>query len=394
MLRNRLYYAQPACKAFTAQVMKEELDEHGKVYVMLNQTAFYPTGGGQPHDTGTINGIEVVDVVEINGEIRHYLAESIEGTEQVDCVINWARRFDHMQQHAGQHILSAAFVEQFEISTVSFHLGKDLVSIDIEVDEISTEQLNAVENLANQVILENRPIEVKWVTEDELANYPLRKKVQAEGEIRLVIIPDFDYNGCGGTHPTSTGQVSALKILSTEKHRGQTRVYFVCGKRVLQQLHTKTTVIKEATQLLSAPEEEIGQAIEKLLTASHSFEKTLKETEEKLLQFEAKELKNQQQGQFITATFEDRSIKELQKLARLIVAEADDAIIFLVAKNEDKIQFVAAKGKQIEDSMKKVSSAVLPAINGKGGGSDAFVQGGGDATLSTDALVQMMKESL
>lgn len=394
MLQNRLYYAQPNCKKFTAQTIKNAQDEDGKSYILLNQTAFYPTGGGQPHDTGTINGVEVIDVVEMNEEIRHYLAEPLESTEQVDCVINWERRFDHMQQHAGQHILSAAFVELFDFQTVSFHLGKSLVSIDLAVADISNEQLQAVEKFANDIILENRPIEAKWVTENELAAYPLRKAIQATGEIRLVIIPDFDYNGCGGTHPESTGQVNALKILSTEKHRGQTRVHFVCGRRVLQQLHNKTAVVKEASQLLSASEEEIGQAIEKLLGDNHSLDKTLKEKEESLLQFEAKELMEAQQEAVVTATFENRSIQQLQKLARLIVAEADETIVLLAAKNENKLQFVAAKGKLVELSMKTISAAVLPEINGKGGGSDAFIQGGGDISMSVEALVEMMKECL
>ncbi len=394
MLQDRLYYAQPNCKRFTTQIIKNVQDEDGEPYIVLNQTAFYPTGGGQPHDTGTINDVEVIDVVEMNEEIRHYLAEPLEPTEQVDCVINWERRFDHMQQHAGQHILSAAFVELFDFPTVSFHLGKSLVSIDVKTSDVSDEQLNAVENLANHMILENHPIEVKWVTENDLAAYLLRKKIQAENEIRLVIIPNFDYNGCGGTHPESTGQVSALKILSTEKHRGHTRVYFVCGKRVLQQLHTKTAVVKEASQLLSAPEEEINQAIEKLRSTNHSLEKSLREAEETILQFEASELINTQKDSFISATFESHSIQQLQKLARFIVAKADDAIVLLVAKNEEKLQFVVAKGNLVNASMKTISAAVLPEINGKGGGNDTFVQGGGDALVTAEALVQLMKKSL
>lgn len=394
MLQNRLYYAQPNCKTFTANIVKNAKDEEGKNYLVLDQTAFYPTGGGQPHDTGTINDVLVTDVVEVNEEIRHYVAAPLTPTETVDCVIDWERRFDHMQQHAGQHILSAAFVNLFDLPTVSFHLGKSLVSIDLDTATISDEQLSAVEELANDIILEDRPIEVKWVTENELDAYPLRKKIQAEGEIRLVIIPDFDYNGCGGTHPSSTGQVNAIKIMSTEKHRGQTRVHFVCGKRILQQLHNKTTVIKEASQRLSAPEEQIGQAIETLLMANHSLEKSVKEAEEVILQFEAKELIGAVETGVITAIFENRSVQQLQKLARLIVADTEEAVVLLVAKNEDKLQFVAAKGKLVQASMKIISTAVLPNINGKGGGSDAFVQGGGEAILTAKELVQMMKESL
>lgn len=141
-----------------------------------------------------------------------------------------------MQQHAGQHILTAAFVELFNLPTVSFHLGSEQVTIDLAVDTISEDQLLAAEALANDIILENRPIETTWITENELENYNLRKDVAVTGDIRLVIIPNFDYNGCGGTHPISTGQVSAIKILGTEKMKGNIRVSFVCGQRVLKEL--------------------------------------------------------------------------------------------------------------------------------------------------------------
>ncbi|NYF23195.1 alanyl-tRNA editing protein [Sporosarcina sp. JAI121] len=216
MLKNRLYYTDPYCKFFTTQIIKATKDTEGNHYVILDNTAFYPTGGGQPHDTGTLNGVAVLNVEAVGDEIRHTVAESLGSVAEVEGVLNWERRFDHMQQHAGQHILSAAFVELFGFPTVSFHLGQDVVSIDLDIEEVSAEQLDAVEQAANDIILENRQIEMKWVTETDLHNYPLRKQLAVTGEIRLVIIPNYDYNGCGGTHPSTTGQVSMLKILSTE----------------------------------------------------------------------------------------------------------------------------------------------------------------------------------
>lgn len=141
-----------------------------------------------------------------------------------------------MQQHCGQHILTAAFVELLNIPTVSFHLGSELVTIDLATEQLTDEQLALVEKRANEIILENRPIETKWITKEELPNFPLRKDVSVDEDIRLVIIPDYDYNGCGGTHPTSTGQVSTIKIMGTEKMKKNIRVSFVCGNRVLKQL--------------------------------------------------------------------------------------------------------------------------------------------------------------
>lgn len=394
MLKNRLYYAQPDCKQFTTHIKRTDQDVDGKHYVILNESAFYPTGGGQPHDIGTINGVKVVDVVDTNNEIRHYVENPIQTANEVDCVIDWERRLDHMQQHAGQHILSAAFVELYNFPTVSFHLGTSFLTIDIEADHVTNEQLLAVENLANDVILENRPIEVKWLTEEELDQYPIRKKIQADDEIRLVIISDFDYIGCGGTHPTSTGQVGGIKIMSVEKHRGNTRVHFVCGKRVLQQLNNKTAVVKEASQLLSAAEDKVGEAIENLLENNHSLEKSLREVQDELLSFEARDLLNKQQNNVIAKAFKDRSIQDLQKLARFVMAESDETVALLVADNGEKLQFVAARGSSLTTSMRAVSTAVLPEINGKGGGSDALVQGGGEHTLTAEELLSRMEDAL
>lgn len=393
MLKNRLYYLDPYCKSFQTHIVKETQDTEGNNYVVLDNTAFYPTGGGQPHDTGSLNGVSVLNVEEVDGEIRHFVAESLGSVNQVEGIVNWARRFDHMQQHAGQHILSAAFVELFEFPTVSFHLGKDIVSIDLDTEEITSKQLETVEKLSNEIILENRSIETKWVTEAELEQYPLRKQLAVTDEIRLVVIPKYDYNGCGGTHPSTTGQVSALKILSTEKHRGKTRVYFVCGKRILKQLHRKTGILADASKLLSAPEEGINATIQKLLETNHLLVKSLEETQEALLAFEAKALLNTQKQGVVKAIFVGRTVQQLQKIAKLLVTESDETIVLLVAENENRLQFVAARGALVKISMKQVSSATLPIINGKGGGSDAFVQGGGEL-ISAEVLLQAMEESV
>lgn len=393
MLKDRLYYIDPYCKTFKTHAVKELKDPEGNLYVVLDNTAFYPTGGGQPHDIGTLNGVSVLNVEEVDGEIRHFVSKSLSSVDQVEGIVNWERRFDHMQQHAGQHILSAAFVELFDFPTVSFHLGKEIVSIDLDTQEVSLEQLETVEILSNEIILENRAIETKWITEAALEQYPLRKQLAVTDEIRLVVIPAYDYNGCGGTHPSTTGQVSALKVLSTEKHRGKTRVYFVCGKRILKQLHRKTGILAEASRLLSAPEESISVTIQKLLETNHSLEKSLEETQEALLVFEAKALLSQQEHGIIKANFVGRTVQQLQKLARLLVADVDDIIVLLVAENENRLQFVAARGASVNISMKQVSSAALPIINGKGGGSDALVQGGGERLISAQQLLTVMADT-
>lgn len=390
-MKDLLYYQDAMISEFHANVVKTGSDENG-YYIVLDNTAFYPTGGGQPHDTGWIQDIEISNVEKVEEEIRHYTTnDATDISGEIFANLNWARRFDHMQQHTGQHILTAAFVELFEFATTSFHLGTELVTIDLNVGEITEAQLAAAEKRANEIILENRTIETKWVTKDELASYNLRKDVQVDEDIRLVIIPDYDYNGCGGTHPTSTGQVGLLKILATEKMKQQIRVHFVCGNRVLDQLAMRKTVLSDVARQLSAPEEQAAEAMRKFAAATKQTEKNLKDLQDALLQFEAKELAGEK---IATRAFENRSIQDLQKLGRFITEQNDQAIALLVASNEDKLQFVAARGKAQTTSMKAISTAVLPMINGKGGGNDALVQGGGEKLLTAEALLEAMKDVL
>ncbi|MCJ8009285.1 alanine--tRNA ligase-related protein [Lederbergia wuyishanensis] len=394
MLQDRLYYQDAYIKTFTSRVVKESQDSDGNWYVVLENTAFYPTGGGQPHDTGTINGFEVLNVEEVDGEIRHTVAEKVNSTDDIEGLIDWSRRFDHMQQHTGQHVLTAAFVDLFGFQTESFHLGKELCTIDLAVENLTDQQLEAAEKLANEIILKNLPIETKWVTEDEIGQYSLRKELAVSDEIRLVIIPDFDYNGCGGTHPSTTGQVSGIKILSTEKQKRKVRVHFVCGGRILQQLHRKNAILTEASRQLSSPEDGINSAVEKLLTTNYSLEKSLKETSDVLLKYEAKELLAKKEDGMVKHVFIGRTLQEMQSLARIIVALDDYATALLVLESEDRLQYVAAKGAAVNTSMKSVSDTARSVINGKGGGKDNFVQGGGERTISGEELLKQMAESI
>jgi len=389
-MQHLLYYQDSSIKQFTADVVRVGQDDTGH-FVVLSNTAFYPTGGGQPHDTGTLNGIEIVNVEKVDDEIRHYTAEAVMLSGTVEGALNWTRRFDHMQQHAGQHILTAAFVELFGFETVSFHLGSSYVSIDLNVESVTEEQLRLAEQRANEVIREARPIETKFVTKDELSSYTLRKEVKAEGDIRLVIIPDFDYNGCGGTHPKSTSEVQVIKILETETMRSNVRVHFICGNRVINGFHARKDVLSAVAKKLSVPELEAASALEKFATVAARNEKELAKAKDALLEFEGIALA----AEAVAArVFENRSIQELQKLARTIVTQNADAIAVLVAKNDDKIQFVAARGANITQSMKDISAIALAMLGGKGGGSDQLVQGGGDAIVAPAILLDAMKAAI
>lgn len=396
-MKELFYYQDVMMKEFEASILKQAIAEDGRKYIVLDNTAFYPTGGGQPHDTGYLNDVEVVDVEKEDGDIRHYVLSFLpEDTKTVHGKLDWERRFDHMQQHAGQHILTASFVELFNYQTVSFHLGQETVTIDLDTSELTEEELQAVEKRANDIILDNRPIETKWITEEELSKYPLRKAIQVTGEIRLVIIPEFDYNGCGGTHPVTTGGVQAIKILSTEKQKNKTRVHFVCGMRIVHELGWRKKELSKAAKLANAPEKETAGAVQKLLDTQKSLEKKCTQAEKQLLSYEAKELAMENPTvPIITKAFVNRSIQELQQLARAIVKLAPENTILFVSRDREQVQFVAAKGKDTEQvSMKDVSNAVFSVIDGNGGGNDTFVQGGGKTGLSPNELLSKMVEAL
>ncbi|WOV84481.1 DHHA1 domain-containing protein [Sporosarcina jeotgali] len=393
MLQDRLYYQDPYRTSFTTTVTQHSVDEFGRPFAVLENTAFYPTGGGQPHDTGHIADIAVVDVEEVDGEIRHYLENPLTAGGTISAEIDWSRRFDHMQQHTGQHILTAAFVELFNYPTVSFHLGRELVTIDLATEHVSNDELRAAESLANAIILENRLIEQKWVTQDELSAYSLRKQVSVDEEIRLVIIPNFDTNGCGGTHPSSTGQIGSLKIISTEKQKKNTRIHFVCGNRVLRQLGVVHDELTNVARLLSAPLGQAADATQKLLDAQHSLEKQLEAVNEQLLDVEASALAGRKTT-VIRRVYSGRSMQELQKLARKTLALREQAIVILVSEDGEKLQFVASRTNSLTPDMRTISAIALPAIEGKGGGSASTVQGGGTRTMPAEDLAELLERSI
>ncbi|TYS59058.1 alanyl-tRNA editing protein [Sutcliffiella horikoshii] len=390
---EKLFYQDPYIQTFTTRLINQAQDETGRWYVILEQTAFYPEGGGQPYDTGILDDHKVTEVQEINGEIRHYLEQPLpETTQDVTGNINWERRYDHMQQHAGQHLLSAAFEELFSYKTKSFHLGKEASTIDLDTKGLTEQEILEAETLVNKIILENRKIEAKWVTKEELSDYPLRKGLSVLENIRLVIIPDFDYNGCGGTHPHSTGGVASLKILSLEKQKNMIRVSFVAGNRVLKQLHEKQQVLSELSYLLNAPQNGMSDAVTRMLGQSKEQAKELKDMKEKLLEYEVAALVSQSElvsgRSIIKSVLQNREMAELQSMARKLVSTREDLNVFLIAENTGKLQFVGARGSETDLDLKFIAKEVFAFINGKGGGRENFVQGGGETTLTGEEVIE------
>ncbi|MGO4889888.1 alanyl-tRNA editing protein [Anaerobacillus sp. MEB173] len=393
MTTEKLYYHDQYIRTFSTKLLKQDKDEGGHNYVVLKKTAFYPTGGGQPHDIGTLQDVSVINVEEVKGEIRHIINQplNVDDDDELVGIIDWERRFDHMQQHAGQHILSAIFENFYGYKTVSFHLGKEVCTIDLTTANLTEDEAVHVESKANEIILENRPIETKWVTEAELSNYSLRKELSVSENIRLVIIPNLDDNGCGGTHPDSTGQVGSLKILGWEKQKKNIRVSFVCGKRVLRQFHDKHRVIQNVTSILSVPQEKIETAVERMVQQTKDLEKAIDELKLELIEHDAirymKTAENIHSYKVITAIFTNRPIVELQQLARVIATKTNDNLVLFINENDNKLQLICARSVELNLNMNQVVKSILPLINGKGGGNELFAQGGGEKTISAQQLM-------
>lgn len=396
-LEHKLYYTDAYKTDFTTKIIKQDYDGDGNLYVVLNETAFYPTGGGQPHDTGTLNGIAVFGVEEIDEEIRHFIAEQLH-TEEVEGKINWERRFDHMQQHAAQHILSAAFWDHFNIPTIGFHLGKDIVTIDLETENLPTETVEKAVQIANNIVFENHPIRIEWMNLEEAKALPLRKEPTMTENIRVVIIENYDYNGCGGTHPKRTGEVGPIQVLSWERNKGGIRLTFIAGWRTLKLMGQQQQIMKDVSKQLNSSETDIPVKVAQLLTSQKENEKAIQTMSEKLLFTEANELLQQlaeiHAGMLISKVFTNRSMQEIAKLSAIITEQQEHAITYFVIENDDKLQCILACGKTVTLDMNALLKDALPAIEGKGGGNKKSARGGGKAIITGDKFLNQLVSSL
>ncbi|MDH4423852.1 DHHA1 domain-containing protein [Bacillus cereus] len=396
-MEQKLYYTDAYKKDFTTKVIKQDYDKDGNLYVVLNETAFYPTGGGQPHDTGTLNGIAVFGVEEVDEEIRHFISEQLH-TEEVEGKINWERRFDHMQQHTAQHILSASFWDHFNIPTIGFHLGKETVTIDLETESLHAETVEKAVQIANKIVFENHPILIKWMNLEEAKTLPLRKEPTLTENIRVVMIENFDYNGCGGTHPRHTGEVGPIQVLNWERNKGGIRLTFIAGWRTLKLMGQQQQIMKDVSKQLNSSETDIPAKVAQLLTSQKENEKAIQTMTEQLLFAEANELLQQpteiHAGTLISKVFTTRSMQEIAKLSAIITEQQEHTITYFVIENEDKLQCILACGKTVTLDMNALLKDALPAIEGKGGGNKKSARGGGKAIMSGDEFLNQLVSSL
>jgi alanyl-tRNA synthetase len=374
---DRLYYTDCYLREFEARVLRSEPVPNGfKVY--LDRTAFYPTSGGQPTDFGTIAGLQVLEALDEGEEIAHLLPQAPPG-EVVSGIIAWARRFDHMQQHTGQHILSAAFERLGDYKTVSFHLGEEISTIDLDSDRLGARQLEEAEDAANQVVFENRPVRISFQAAGEASRMDLRKPTSRAGEVRLVEVEGFDLSACGGTHVNRTGAVGLILLRKVERMKGLTRVEFVCGGRAHRQARRDFRVLSEAARLFSAALETVPELIAKqsqeLREGMRGREKLL----ERLAEYQAREL---WQGapvvsgrRIVRQVFPAEESVQAKLLAHAL-AKLPGAVVLLGVKGQPtKLFFAQTPGGTLE--MGNILKQTLRKFGGKGGGGRDFAQGGG-----------------
>ncbi|GAB4112708.1 MAG: DHHA1 domain-containing protein [Roseiflexaceae bacterium] len=372
MATERLYYVDSYLRRFRALVVGRE-----QLRIALDQSAFYPESGGQPADRGTLNGVQVLDVqVDQDGVVWHTLAEVIDADE-VQGEIDWARRFDHMQQHHGQHLLSAAFEELYGLKTVSFHLGVSVVTIDLDTASLSSEQSEAVEALVNRVIWESRPVIARFVSDTELSEISLRKAPSVQGPIRVVSVPEFDHSACGGTHPSSTGGVGVLHIRRWERRGEQIRVEFACGERVLRDLRWKHRLVGRLASSLSIASEELEESIARLRQQEDQTRRDLAVARMQLIEIRARELVAVAEpiGSYRCVVYlhNQGSMEEARTMAKLISEAGCLAVVGLAAEKGHLI-IARAAGMTIDCGV--VVRQALAVVGGKGGGRPELAQGG------------------
>lgn len=391
-MTRKLYYEDAYTQEFHANIVEHGIEENGTPFVVLEQTSFYPTGGGQPCDLGTINGVAVVDVEEVDGRIVHRLAEQLtETTGQAFGAIDWSRRVDLMQQHTGQHIFSAAFEQLYDGETVGFHLGRETVKVEIDLPEMTQEMVEEVEFLSNLIIMEGRPIIAKFVEPDELAMMPLRKAPSVTKNIRIVTVNDFDYSPCGGTHFKSTSEVGPIKVLNWERYKGHIRFDLVCGWRTLRAMTDKQQVLRNLSRQLASSETEMVDSVDRLLNERKEAERALNEAKTRLLELEAGELlasaELKHNVRLVAKTFTERPMQELQRLAQQII-DRDASAVALMISGGAKKEMVFARGADVTVPMNELIKETLPLVEGKGGGNPKIAQGGGSGNASAEDVMQ------
>lgn len=376
-MANKLYLDNPYLREIDSRIV-DKTYEDGKYYIKLNRTIFYPhLSGGQPGDKGTINGIEVLEVYEEDSEIIHVVKENIQ-SDKVTLSIDWENRLDNMQQHTGQHLLSAAFYKLYNGETIGFHLGHDYVYIDVTLPDITEDEMEKIEIYTNRIISSNFEIKSYYVEKNEIDKIPVRKHPSVNSNIRIVEIDNIDFSPCAGTHLRNTGEIGLIKIRKWEKYKGNIRIEFVCGIRALFDYRWKSKFIKDIGILLSSKDTDVYDKVNILYNQKESLEKDNRNLREELLKYKTEELLKDsitiEKTPFICKIFDDKELKEINAMA-IYLNNTYDLVQVYGSTYENIGQFLVSITEDYNINLKNIFKEVSEEFDIKGGGSPTIIQG-------------------
>ncbi|MBN1920561.1 MAG: hypothetical protein JW892_04905 [Anaerolineae bacterium] len=389
MTTEKLYYTDVTCKDFTARVESQQETAKGPA-VALDRTAFYPTSGGQQHDVGTLNDIAVRDVwSDAEGRIWHLLEKPLDASS-VRGSIDWDVRFDHMQQHSGQHLLSAGFMRFLQANTLSVHMGTAVNTVDLDLPQLSWEEAFRVEEEVNRIIQENRRVAIHLVGEEALGDFNLRREPQVCGVIRIVQIEGYDASPCGGTHTPFTGQIGLVKLTAIERYKGGIRVTFLCGMRALRDYRHALQILQQLGAQLSAGSDDFADAVARLQDEIRILRRSQQQSQETLAEIEAQQLWQaapvHNGARRIVKHWETRSFSEIQALARKL-RELPLTTAFLMVTEGENLRLICTRSDDLEkvDAGACMRTATRE-LGGRGGGTPTLAQGGAPLGTAEAAL--------
>ncbi len=394
-ITERLYYSDSHLIEFEARVVDVTDRVSGWTAVVLDRTAFYPTGGGQPSDTGTLNGSRVVECIDdgSNGVLHVVQGATPVRDSVVRGRVDWARRLDHIQQHTGQHILSQALITLFKAPTRSFRVMEASCEIDVELNNPTSEIIERAVELANNVIWEDRSITILNVTPEQAAELPLRKESAREGELRLIEIEGFDLTPCGGTHAVRTGEVGMIAVRSWERAKGLTRIEFVAGTRALADYRKANKIARDIAAMFSSGRDDAPQLAAQMVEENKELHRRVRVLEEDAAGVEAERLLATASNGVVSQVFKDRDVESLKKLAHALMANPG-TIALLGSRDKDTARLVFARSADASADMSALMREACAMLDGRGGGRPEMAQGGGKRVEQLEETLRLMKEKL
>ncbi|MGL5577244.1 MAG: alanyl-tRNA editing protein [Sarcina sp.] len=394
---EKLYYENQYIKEFIAEI-EETKEENGRFHIVLNKTAFFPGGGGQASDRGKIDNQNIIDVYEKNGIIYHVIEKKPTRIHRVKCEIDWNRRFDGMQQHFAQHVLSGCFYTLFNANTVSIHLGEKISTVDIE-GIITEDQIRKVERFANEKIAEAIQVEFLTPNKKELKKLKIRREMpNTDEQIRILKIGDLDINACCGIHPNSTIELRHIKIKKFEKNKGNTRIEYLAGTRAINDALDKDDFARKICRYLSSSEKEAINSIKNLHDKLSEVITAKNKIEQEIARYEMKEMLENAENisgiSVVKKVYETSDVKYVNKIATKLVEENNIVALFSI-KNEKKINLIFAASKNIKGiNMGSILKDSITLIDGKGGGSTFLAQGAGKDNGNLENALEYAKNKL